>query len=44
MALFSELFARWIVKVDCGAIKQVEFEKISAADFCKISGGIKDRR
>jgi hypothetical protein len=41
MALFSKLFARWIVEVDCGAIKQVEFEKISAADFRKIQSGLK---
>jgi hypothetical protein len=41
MALFSKVFARWIVEVDCGAIKQVEFEKISAADFRKIQSGLK---
>ena len=41
MAVFSRLFARWIVEVDCGAIKQVEFEKISAADFRRIQSGLK---
>ncbi len=41
LALFSRLFARWIVEVDCGAIKQVEFEKVSASDFRKIQAGLK---
>ena len=41
MALFSKLFARWMVEVDCGTIKQVEFEKVSAADFRKIQAGLK---
>jgi hypothetical protein len=36
MALFSKIFARWLVEVDCGAIKHVEFEKISAKDFKKV--------
>ena len=41
MALFSKIFARWLVEVDCGAIKQVEFEKISARDFQKVQAGLK---
>lgn len=41
MALFSKLFARWMVEVDCGAIKQVEFEKISSVDFQKVQAGLK---
>jgi hypothetical protein len=41
MALFSKIFARWLVEVDCGAIKQVEFEKISARDFQKVQLGLK---
>ena len=41
MALFSKLFARWIVEVDCGAIKQVEYEKISSGDFQKVQAGLK---
>ena len=41
MALFSKLFARWMVEVDCGAIKQVEFEKISSSDFQKVQAGLR---
>jgi hypothetical protein len=41
MALFSKLFARWMVEVDCGAIKQVEFAKISSTDFQKIQAGLR---
>jgi hypothetical protein len=41
MALFSKLFARWMVEVDCGAIKQVEFEKIPSVDFQKIQAGLR---
>ena len=41
MALFSKVLARWMVEVDCGAIKQVEFEKISSGNFRKIQVGLK---
>lgn len=41
MALFTKIFARWLVEVDCGAIKQVEFERISAGDFQKVQAGLK---
>ena len=41
MALFSKLFARWMVEVDCGAIKQVEFEKIPSVVFQKIQAGLR---
>jgi hypothetical protein len=41
IALFSKLFARWMVEVDCGAIKQVEFEKISSVDFQKFQARLK---
>jgi hypothetical protein len=41
MALFSKLFARWMVEVDCGAIKQVEFEKISSSDFQRVQAGLR---
>ncbi len=41
LALFSKLFARWMVEMDCGAIKQVEFEKISSMDFQKVQAGLK---
>jgi hypothetical protein len=41
MTLFSKLFARWLVEVDCGAIKQVEFEKISSSDFQKVQAGLR---
>ncbi|NBV76121.1 MAG: hypothetical protein EBR59_09240, partial [Methylococcaceae bacterium] len=41
MVLFSKLFARWMVEVDCGAIKQVEFEKISSSDFQRVQAGLR---
>jgi hypothetical protein len=41
MALFSKLFARWMVEVDCGAIKQVEFSKISSVNFQKVQEGLR---
>lgn len=41
MTLFSKLFAQWIVEVDCGAIKRVEFSKISSSDFQKVKTSLK---
>jgi hypothetical protein len=41
MALFMKIFARWMVEVDCGSVRQVEFEKISASDFAKVQSGLK---
>jgi hypothetical protein len=41
MALFRKLFARWMVEVDCGGIKQVEFANISSGDFLKVQAGLK---
>ena len=39
--MFRKLFARCMLEVDCGAIKQVEFEKILAVDFQKIQAGLR---
>ena len=41
VAFFTKVFARWLVELDCGSVRQVEFERINAADFAKVQAGLK---
>ncbi len=40
-ALFTKIFARWLVELDCGSLKRVELTKIGSADFQKLQIGLK---
>jgi hypothetical protein len=41
VAFFTKVFARWMVELDCGSVRQLEFERIDAADFAKVQSGLK---